>query len=52
MNAISQQAYAVVIFMTGITTIIAPVVLRYLFRDTGELLPTEEEAEVSRSPLG
>jgi Kef-type K+ transport system membrane component KefB len=52
MNAISQQAYAVVIFMTGITTIIAPVALRYLFRDVGELLPTEEEAEVSRSPLG
>jgi Kef-type K+ transport system membrane component KefB len=52
MNAISQQAYAYVIFMTGVTTMIAPVVLRYLFRNTGTILATEMEEEVSRSPLG
>ena len=52
MNVISQQAYAYVIFMTGVTTMVAPVVLRYLFRNTGEIVPTEEEVEVSRSPLG
>ena len=52
MNAISQQAYAVVIFMTGITTIVAPVALRYLFRSQGTVEATEMEEEVSRSPLG
>jgi Kef-type K+ transport system membrane component KefB len=52
MNAISQQAYAYVIFMTGVTTLIAPVILRYLFRHTGDIIPSEIEEEVSRSPLG
>jgi Kef-type K+ transport system membrane component KefB len=52
MNAISQQAYAYVIFMTGVTTMVGPVALRYLFRNTGEIVPMEEEVEVSRSPLG
>ncbi|HWR14282.1 MAG TPA: cation:proton antiporter [Terriglobales bacterium] len=52
MNVISQQAYAVVIFMTAVTTIVAPVALRYLFRDAGTVIPSEMEEEVSRSPLG
>ncbi len=52
MNAISQQAYAYVIFMTGVTTLVAPVALRYLFRNSAEVVPTELEEEVSRSPLG
>ena len=52
MNAISQQAYGVVIFMTGITTLVAPVALRYLFREEDAMIPTAEEAEISRSPLG
>jgi Kef-type K+ transport system membrane component KefB len=53
MNAISQQAYAYVIFMTGITTLLAPVVLRYLFRySPQEAVQTEIEEEISRSPLG
>ena len=52
MNAISQQAYAVVIFMTGLTTIAAPVALRYLFRDQGNPLASEQEVEISRSPMG
>ncbi len=52
MKAISSQAYAVVVFMTGITTIIAPIALRYLFAGEGRLLPTTEEEEISRSTLG
>lgn len=52
MNAISQQAYAVVIFMTGLTTIAAPIALRYLFKDQGNPLPTEQETEISSSTLG
>lgn len=52
LNVISQQAYAVVIFMTAVTTIVAPLVLRYLFRQQGTLVATELEEEVSRSPLG
>jgi Kef-type K+ transport system membrane component KefB len=51
-NAISQQAYAYVIFMTGITTLLAPVALRYLFRDSGKTVAGKLEEEVSRSPLG
>lgn len=52
MNAISQQAYAVVIFMTGLTTIAAPVALRYLFRDQGNPVASEQEVEISSSPMG
>jgi Kef-type K+ transport system membrane component KefB len=52
LNVISQQAYAVVIFMTAVTTIVAPLVLRYLFRQEGAVVATELEEEVSRSPLG
>ena len=33
MNMVSQRAYAIVIFMTGITTLVPPPLLRYLFRD-------------------
>src|SRR3954464_2990874 len=32
MKIISDAAYAIVIFMTGVTTIVAPPVLRYLFK--------------------
>ena len=32
MKMISQAAYAIVIFMTAATTLVAPPVLRYLFR--------------------
>jgi Kef-type K+ transport system membrane component KefB len=32
MKIISDAAYAIVVFMTGVTTILAPPVLRYLFR--------------------
>jgi len=33
MNMISQSAYAIVIFMTAATTVLGPLMLRYLFRD-------------------
>jgi Kef-type K+ transport system membrane component KefB len=33
MNMVSQRAYAIVIFMTAITTMVPPPLLRYLFRD-------------------
>lgn len=49
MKAISDQAYAVVVFMTGITTIVAPVALRYLFRNPkANGLPVMDE-EVTRT---
>jgi Kef-type K+ transport system membrane component KefB len=49
MGAISQQAYAVVIFMTGITTIVAPLALRYLFREEAVVaeVPVSEVSTVS-----
>ena len=33
MNMVSQRAYAIVIFMTAVTTVLPPPLLRYLFRD-------------------
>ncbi len=39
MNAISAQAYALVVFMTGTTTLIAPPVLKLLFRKEASTAP-------------
>lgn len=54
MKAISQPAYAVIIFMAGNTTLLAPPVLRYLFRhvesETGP--PDQLETEIRESSLG
>jgi Na+:H+ antiporter len=54
MKVISDQAYAVVIFMTGVTTIMAPPLLRYLFRhvepESGP--PDEMEEEMRETHLG
>ncbi|MBZ5630165.1 MAG: cation:proton antiporter [Acidobacteriia bacterium] len=54
MNAISPQAYAVVIFMGGVTTLLAPPLLRYLFRNLEpETRPPDRlEAEMRKSRLG
>jgi Kef-type K+ transport system membrane component KefB len=54
MNAISQPAYAVVIFMAGVTTLLAPPLLRYLFRhvEPEEGPPSELEKELRESSLG
>lgn len=47
MNMVSQRAYAIVIFMTAVTTLIPPPLLRYLFRDEIPahplVIPEEEE---------
>ena len=47
MDMVSQRAYAIVIFMTAVTTLISPPLLRYLFRDeippNPEMVPEEEE---------
>ena len=43
MKIVSQSAYAIVIFMTGATTLLAPPLLRMLFRD---LPPEQASAEL------
>ncbi len=47
MNMVSERAYGIVIFMTAVTTLIPPPLLRYLFRDemppNPEPVPEEEE---------
>jgi len=47
MNMVSQSAYAIVIFMTAATTILAPVLLQYVFRKEipGKTEAVEEPAE-------
>ena len=60
MNMISQRAYALVIFMTAVTTMIAPPVLRVLFRietpppplPEGSAAAAEERVEVADAPRG
>ncbi len=46
-NMVSQRAYAIVIFMTAVTTLIPPPLLRYLFRadipPEPEMISSEEE---------
>ena len=58
MNMISQRAYAVVIFMTAVTTILPPPLLKLMFREeapTGTLelqiaITSEEEAAEQNVP--
>lgn len=55
MNMISQSAYAIVVFMTAVTTIFAPPLLRALFRHeigAADLAPEEQENEVQEVPPG
>jgi Kef-type K+ transport system membrane component KefB len=53
MRLISDAAYAIVIFMTAVTTIFGPVVMRYLFRNMEEEIePSPVEEEVERTRLG
>lgn len=58
MNMISQRAYAVVIFMTGVTTILPPPLLKLLYTDrraraTAAQIKEEEQAEESiRGEIG
>ena len=50
MNVISQSAYAVVIFMAAATTLLAPPILRYLFRNQAAALDLAEEGEAQEVP--
>lgn len=51
MNIISQSAYALVIFMTGTTTLVAPPIMRLLFReDVPQEAPFVEPRGSIRSP--
>lgn len=47
MNMVSQRAYAIVIFMTAVTTLLPPPLLRYLFHDDipRHPLPVPEDEE-------
>jgi len=45
MNIVSESAYAVVIFMTGVTTLIAPPIMKIVFRDE---VPAAEPAMARR----
>jgi Kef-type K+ transport system membrane component KefB len=50
MNVISQRAYAVVIFMTAVTTMLPPPFLRWLFKDDSELeSATITEAQIEET---
>ncbi len=43
MNIVSESAYALVIFMTGITTLVAPPAMKIIFRDDVALQPALPE---------
>jgi len=45
MNMISESAYGIVVFMTAVTTVLAPPVLRILFRNVPSLEAEQEELE-------
>jgi Kef-type K+ transport system membrane component KefB len=51
-NMVSQRAYAIVIFMTAVTTLVPPPLLRYLFRDEMPIHPTMIKPEEERVQLG
>ncbi len=50
-NMVSQRAYAIVIFMTAVTTLIPPPLLRYLFRADIPSQPEMISSEEERVPL-
>jgi len=52
MNMVSQRAYAIVIFMTGVTTLLPPPLLRYLFRDEIPAHPSVSEPEEEKVQMG
>jgi Kef-type K+ transport system membrane component KefB len=51
MNMVSQRAYAIVIFMTAVTTLIPPPLLRYLFRNELLAHPDVVSAKAEAAPL-
>ena len=52
MNMVSQRAYAIVIFMTAVTTLVSPPLLRYLFREEMPAHPVLVEPEEERVQIG
>ena len=52
MNMVSQRAYAIVIFMTGVTTLVPPPLLHYLFRDETPAHPEVIAPEEERMQMG
>ncbi len=52
MNMVSQRAYAIVIFMTAVTTLVPPPLLRYLFRDEISRQQLAVPAEEERVQIG
>lgn len=52
MNMVSERAYAIVIFMTAVSTLIPPPLLRYLFRDEIPSHPEVVLDEEERVPMG
>jgi Kef-type K+ transport system membrane component KefB len=45
MNVVSESAYALVVFMTGITTLVAPPIMKVLFREDRKVQPLMVEQE-------
>lgn len=45
MNVVSESAYALVVFMTGITTLVAPPIMKILFREDRKVQPMMAEQE-------
>ena len=52
MNMVSQRAYAIVIFMTGVTTLLPPPLLRYLFREDRPAHPVLVAPEEEKVQMG
>jgi Kef-type K+ transport system membrane component KefB len=52
MKIVSQAAYGIVIFMTAATTLVAPPVLRFLFRDLMETAPDADLHEQTVERMG
>ena len=52
MKVITDQSYAVVICMTGVTTIFAPLTLRMLFRQYPDALPEVQPVHAQAIPQG
>ncbi len=52
MHMISQRAYAIVLFMTAVTTVLPPPVLRLLYRVESREPIEEKEAEAEEDLRG
>jgi len=52
LNMVSQRAYAIVIFMTSVSTLVAPPMLRYLFRNEMPRHPVVVREDEERLQVG